>query len=86
MRLIPYDPEIDLCKNCFVWKRADGVLGVCRLHPPVVTHFQHVIMEPGAQGRIGIKEATVSGWPSTREDQSCYEHVPLPPAAARRTQ
>ena len=82
MRMGAYDPTTMKCKNCIVWHRLDSPRqgkfpGLCRHYPPKVTHKRTLVPQVDEKGRQGmsIMDAETSGWPTTMEDDSCYQHV-----------
>jgi hypothetical protein len=82
MRVGAYDPTVQMCKNCLAWKRASTpragkFSGLCRHDPPKVTHLRSVIPQqgPSNQVQMSVVDAESSGWPTTMEDDSCFQHV-----------
>ena len=84
MRLGAYDPTVQMCSNCLVWKRSTHPRGakfpgLCRGERPKVTHLRSVLPRqgPGNQVQMEVVDAELSGWPTTMEDDSCYQHVAM---------
>jgi hypothetical protein len=81
MRVGAYDPSVQQCKNCLCWNRAPTPKGAkfpghCRHDPPKVTHLRSLIpQQHGNQVQMSIVDAESSGWPTTMEDDSCFQHV-----------
>jgi hypothetical protein len=82
MRMGAYDSAVMKCNTCACWARnatprAGKFGGLCRYNPPRVTHKRTLVptmTDDGKQG-MSIMDAETSGWPTTMEDDSCYQHV-----------
>jgi hypothetical protein len=84
MRVGAYDPAVQRCNNCLCWSRletprAGKFAGLCRHDPPRVTHKRTLVPTLDAQGKQGMSvlDAETSGWPTTMEEDSCFQHVAL---------
>ena len=82
MRISAYDPTSMKCSTCVCWARSDNPRGgkfhgLCRYNPPHVTHKRTLVPQVDEKGRQGmsIMDAETSGWPTTMEDDSCFQHV-----------
>jgi hypothetical protein len=67
----------DCCGNCLAFdRRADSLLGLCRLAPPV--RLPRAFAEGATPGNRVRSERLVWGWPEVAHSDWCLEHVRRP--------